>query len=84
MMPKVGFAQTDAHAANPVIRIGIFQNAPMVFSDDLGEPSGIYVDILNEVARLEGWKLDFIPGSFAEGLQAVSALTVSTDKRLML
>lgn len=54
-----------------VVRIGIYPNAPQVFVDEHGEPRGIYVDILNEVARLEGWTLEFVESSFAEGLTAV-------------
>lgn len=54
-----------------VLRVGVYQNAPQVFIAKDGSPRGIYVDILKEIARLEGWKLEFVEGSFTEGLQAV-------------
>jgi len=56
-----------------VVRVGVYQNAPQVFIDETGTPRGIYVDILDEVARLEGWKLEYVQGSFAEHLAAVAA-----------
>ncbi|WP_139134888.1 PAS domain S-box protein, partial [Magnetovibrio blakemorei] len=56
-----------------VVRVGVYQNAPQVFIDSTGTPRGIYIDILDEVARLEGWKLDYVQGSFAEHLEAVAA-----------
>jgi len=60
-------AQADART----VRVGVYQNAPQVFIDDQGKPAGIYIDILNEVARREGWTIEFVPGSFADGLAAV-------------
>jgi len=65
------FSSRVALADDHVVRVGVYQNPPQVFVDDQGNPGGIYVDILNEVARLEGWKLEYVPGSFAEGLEAV-------------
>ena len=54
-----------------LVRVGVYQNAPQVFIEDDGAPRGIYIDILNEVARLENWRLEFVPGTFASGLDAV-------------
>jgi len=65
------FASRFALADDHVLRVGVYQNPPQVFIDDQGNPGGIYVDILNEVARLEGWTIEYVPGSFAEGLEAV-------------
>ncbi len=54
---------------NKKIRIGIFQNAPIVYQDDEGEPKGIYVDLINEIARLENWKLSYIFDSWSNCLE---------------
>ena len=50
------------------VKIGMYQNAPKVFMDDTGTPSGIFVDILREIAAKENWELQFVPGTWGEGL----------------
>jgi len=56
------------HAAS-VVRVGIFQSPPLNFVDEEGRPQGLFVDILGEIARQEGWRLRYVPGSWAECLQ---------------
>lgn len=59
--------------AEPVIRVGIYQNEPKIYLDEQGKPAGIFVDLLNEIARIEGWELDYVPcywGQCIEGLLA--------------
>ena len=62
---------TALHAQERVVRVGVYQNAPQVFIDDQGVAKGIYVDLLKEVATREGWTLEFVPGTFASGLEDV-------------
>ncbi|HPH04107.1 MAG TPA: ATP-binding protein [Spirochaetota bacterium] len=50
------------------IRVGVYENAPKVFTDEQGRPAGIFVDIIRHVGQLEGWQVEFVPGSWAEGL----------------
>jgi len=50
------------------IRVGVYENSPKVFTGEKGEPQGIFVDILEEVARREGWQVEFVPGTWQEGL----------------
>jgi PAS domain S-box-containing protein len=47
--------------AKEKIRVGLFQNFPIVFQDQDGIPQGIYVDFLEEIARIEGWELSYVP-----------------------
>ncbi len=54
------------------IRIGVFQNEPLIFIDDHGQPQGVYADILREIAQLESWDLEFVKGSWAEGLERIT------------
>ena len=59
------FAQDNG----PTIRVGIFQNKPIVFIDDSGVPQGLYIDLLREIANEEGWDIQFVPGTWSEGLE---------------
>jgi len=50
------------------VRVGVYENSPKVFTGEGGDPQGIFVDILEEVARREGWQVEFVPGTWKEGL----------------
>jgi len=52
-----------------VVRAGVYQNHPKVFVDEHGVPMGIFVDVLDEIARLENWRLTYVPGTWKENLQ---------------
>ena len=51
------------------LRVGTYPNPPLVFRDDQGRPQGIYVDVLEDVARQEQWTLDYVEGAWDEGLE---------------
>ena len=52
-----------------LVRVGIFQNRPIVFQDEHGLPQGLYVDLLHKIAQEEDWEIEFVPGSWGEGLK---------------
>lgn len=54
------------------VRIGLYQNSPKIFTDEYGKPTGIFVDIINEIAIKEGWKLRFVSGTWDECLDGVT------------
>jgi len=41
------------------VTVGVYDNDPKVFRDDDGRPSGIFVDLIREIAEREGWNLSF-------------------------
>jgi ABC-type amino acid transport substrate-binding protein len=44
--------------ANEPVRVGIFQNKPIVYFED--GPQGLFVDVLDHVAKKEGWELEYV------------------------
>ena len=66
------FAQDDGS----FIRIGIFQNYPIVFIDDDGLPQGLYVDLIWEIANREEWDIQFVPGTWSEGLERLRSAEI--------
>lgn len=50
------------------IRVGIYNNAPLIFSDGQGQGQGFFADILEYVAAQEGWNLDYVAGTWQECL----------------
>lgn len=63
-----------ALAAPRTVRVGLYENEPKIFTDaSTGQPAGIFVDLMKEIADEEGWTLVWVPGTFAEGLKALEA-----------
>ncbi len=59
---------SSAARADRTVRVGIYENEPKVFTSSSGVPSGLFVDILESIAREEKWTLDYVPGTWQEGL----------------
>jgi hypothetical protein len=51
-----------------IVKVGIYQNPPKCFVDQQGNSTGIFIDFIRAVAQDEGWELEFVPGSWKEGL----------------
>jgi signal transduction histidine kinase len=62
-LPAGASASTDT-----TIKVGLYENPPKIFTSKSGEPSGIFVEILTSIATSEGWAVEYVSGTFAEGL----------------
>lgn len=60
--PNLSFAKKTT------LKVGVYDNAPKVFVADDGKPSGIFVDILNEIAASEDWDIEYVTCTWDEGL----------------
>lgn len=67
------FPPIHANAETKIIRVGIYENAPKVFTSESGEPSGIFIDIIEHIAHSENWRLEYVSGNWEEGLKRLSA-----------
>ena len=65
----IGVGITSFAGAEPILRIGIYENAPKVFTDKHGQPAGFFVDIIQTIASSEGWELEYVYGSWSQGLE---------------
>ncbi len=54
-----------------VIRVGVYQNQPKIFTDEDGEPAGLFVELFNAIAKNEGWNPVYVPCRWADCLQAL-------------
>ncbi|MEM8868571.1 MAG: transporter substrate-binding domain-containing protein [Verrucomicrobiota bacterium] len=48
------------------VRVGVYQNPPIIFKDAKGEYQGVAADVLKSIAAQENWQLEFVFGSFSE------------------
>jgi signal transduction histidine kinase len=62
----------SAYAAARTVKVGIYENAPKVFTAETGKPSGIFVEIIEHIARKEGWELRYVPGTWGQGLDRLA------------
>ena len=53
------------------IRFGLYNNPPLSFLDEDGNPQGLIIDIINAIAKDEGWKITYIPCEFSACLEMV-------------
>jgi PAS domain S-box-containing protein len=57
-----------AHAEHTV-KVGIYDNKPLVFTGSDGKVEGFLIDILEYIADIEGWQIKYVPGYLAECLE---------------
>jgi PAS domain S-box-containing protein len=67
------FALPVFAGAGQTIRVGYEQNHPIASSANDGTAQGIMVDIIQEVARREGWTIQFVPRIWHECLDNLEA-----------
>lgn len=65
-MPASVFAQQ-------AVRVGLHEIPPLAFRDGEGRAQGFCIDVLSELARREGWSLEYVDGSWPECLERLEA-----------
>ena len=60
-------------ASETTIKVGFDQNEPLVFTDENGIVQGIYIDILEDIAYKENWKIEYLEYSWEECLQKLES-----------
>ena len=48
------------------LRVGIYQNRPKIFTNNKGDPDGIFIDILKDIAFKENLKLEYVTGNWSD------------------
>lgn len=51
-----------------ILRVGAYENYPKIYRDKDNKFIGIFPDILNEIAKKEGWELHYVYGTWTECL----------------
>lgn len=51
------------------VSVGLYENAPKVFTNATGQPAGLFVELLEAVARAEGWRLNYVPCDWSRCLE---------------
>ncbi|WP_321418488.1 ATP-binding protein [uncultured Desulfobacter sp.] len=56
-----------------VIKVGVYENNPKIFTSESGKPAGIFIEIIEAISEKENWELRFFHGSWAEGLDRLES-----------
>ncbi|MEO5362166.1 MAG: ATP-binding protein [Magnetococcus sp. DMHC-8] len=68
LLVAVGWVESLQAARSPEIVVGTYDNNPLVFKADNGEVQGLFIDVLQAVARAEGWQVVYRHATWAEQL----------------
>jgi diguanylate cyclase (GGDEF)-like protein/PAS domain S-box-containing protein len=68
-------AMPGASAADAarVLQVGVYQNEPKVYIREDGSAAGLFIDVIGEIARQEGWRLEFRHCHWSECLQLLES-----------
>jgi len=73
----LGLLALTANAwAQQKVRVGVYQNSPKVSVSEQGKPEGIFIDLIESVAQYEGWQIEYVQGTWAEGLARLDKGTI--------
>ena len=64
----VGCEDLFGPSARRPVTVGLYENPPKIFTTETGEPAGLFVEIIEAVARAEGWRLAYVPCNWNECL----------------
>ena len=53
------------------VKVGSFDLPPLIFKGEDGEIEGFFIDLLEEIAFQENWKLEYVHGSWNDGLEGI-------------
>jgi len=62
-------AITSAAAqADRTVNVGVYQNKPLTFIEPDGSVRGFFIDVLENIAKKEGWNIHYTPGTWPQCL----------------
>jgi len=56
-------------AGNQPLRVGVYDNYPMVSVGNDGKVEGFLIDILEYISSIENWEISYVPGSLTDCLE---------------
>jgi PAS domain S-box-containing protein len=71
MFLMVAFSSGTINTQSRTVRVGVYQNEPKIFMNQNGQASGIFIELLDDIAAQEGWTIVYVPCEWAACLQAL-------------
>lgn len=55
------------------VRVGFYENEPKVYTSAQGRPAGLFIELLDQMARTEKWRLRYVPCDWSQCLAQLQA-----------
>jgi signal transduction histidine kinase len=72
MLTLLSFETPFATAEDRTVTVGVYENAPKIFTAESGQPAGIFIDIIEYIAKKEGWTLRYVTGTWSQQLDRLA------------
>ncbi|PWR74924.1 transporter substrate-binding domain-containing protein [Methanospirillum stamsii] len=59
--------------ADREVKVALTELKPSLFTDDLGNPAGFFVDLITDLARQKGWDIVWVEGSLTNNWEHLSS-----------
>ncbi len=69
LITALGLMGLNQIPQNYTVRVGVYENAPKIYTAADGTVKGFWADILVYIARKEGWQIEWVHGTWTEGLE---------------
>lgn len=69
LITALGLMGLNQIPQNYTVRVGVYENAPKIYTAADGTVKGFWADILYYIARQEGWQIEWVHGTWTEGLE---------------
>ncbi len=69
LITALGLMGLNQIPQNYTVRVGVYENAPKIYTASDGTVKGFWADILYYIARKEGWQIEWVHGTWTEGLE---------------
>lgn len=64
----LGLVSSYPASAERVVKVGIYDNKPLIYLDPKGQGRGFFADVLEHIASSEKWQIEYVHGTFHQGL----------------
>ncbi|WP_374328657.1 response regulator [Azonexus sp.] len=71
LLPLSGCDGVDSTAQGRVVRVGLYENSPKIFSTPQGKAGGLFGELLEPIARAEKWQLQYVRCDWVKCLEAL-------------
>lgn len=66
-LPLILVPSTEAFGDDDLtVKVGLYEDAPKIFTNTEGNPSGFWADILEYIASKEGWSIEWVSGTWPQ------------------
>lgn len=69
LITALGLMGLNQIPQNYTVKVGVYENAPKIYTAADGTVKGFWADILYYIARKEGWQIEWVHGTWTQGLE---------------